>query len=278
MALASCTHRPTVQPQPEKFVIGDPYQSGGEWRYPRSFNSYDVTGLSTVIGGDHATYTSDGNTYDSNALAAASPVLQLPAIATVTNLVNGRSLDVMVNDRGPDQPGRIIAVTPRVARLLDYPSGGTVEVEVTLKPQQTAALDEALGQGPKLTAAPEATIQAQSLAPPGTAQAQGPLQNLTPTASAAPSGDPAQVSGEVTLVPPSPGPLFVQIPGFGRLRDAQRMADRLYGMQSQIVPVFGGDRTLFAVNVGPYHTVEDADAALRQILARSITDPEILVR
>ncbi len=211
-------------------------------------------------------------------MAAASPVLQLPAIVTVTNLVNGRSLDVKVNDRGPNLPGRIISVTPHVARLLDYPSGGVVEVEVTLKPQQTAALDGALGQGPKLTAAPEASIQAQALAPPGAAQFQGSLQNLTPAASAAPIVDPGQLSGQVTLVPPSPGPLFVQIPGFGRLRDAQAMADRLYGMPSQIVPVFGGDRTLFAVNLGPYHAVADADAALQQVLARGVTDPEILVR
>ena len=49
-------------------------------------------------------------------------------------------------------------------------------------------------------------------------------------------------------------------------------------MPASIVPVFGGDRTLYAVNVGPYHSVEDADAALQQILARGFADPEIIVR
>ena len=64
--------------------------------------------------------TVDNETYDPNALAAASPVLPLPSIVTITNLVNGRSMDVRVNDRGPAIPGRVIAVTPRVASLLGF--------------------------------------------------------------------------------------------------------------------------------------------------------------
>ena len=128
------------------------------------FTSYDVTGLSTVIGDDAPAYTADNEAYDPNALAAASPVLQLPAIVTVTNLVNGRSVEVRVNDRGPAMPGRVIAVTPRVAQLLDYPVGGVVEVRGDVGRTATAALDGALGAGPKLVAAPEASVTAQSLA------------------------------------------------------------------------------------------------------------------
>jgi rare lipoprotein A len=45
-----------------------------------------------------------------------------------------------------------------------------------------------------------------------------------------------------------------------------------------VVPVFGGDRTLWAIRVGPYHAVEDADAALQAILQRGVSDPEIVVR
>ena len=49
-------------------------------------------------------------------------------------------------------------------------------------------------------------------------------------------------------------------------------------MPTRVVPVYGGDRTLFAVNVGPYHSVADADAALQQLLNRGVTDPQIIVR
>lgn len=278
VALSSCAHQALPPaPGPLTFTIGNPYQAQGEWRYPRDFSTYNVTGLSTVIGADAPAYTADNELYDPNALAAASPVLQLPAIVTITNLVNGYSVDVRVNDRGPDIPGRIIAVTPRVAQLLDYPTGGVVEVQVTLNGPATAALDGALGAGPKLTAAPVTGITAQSLAPPG-GTASGPVQNLIPAETGSTQAPTVTLSGAVHAGTPAPGPLFVQIPGFGTESDAFRVVERLYGIQASVVPVFGADRTLYAVNAGPYHSVEDADAALQAILSRGFVDPEIIVR
>jgi rare lipoprotein A len=275
--LAGCAHQPLgPAPTGATFTVGNPYQSQGEWLYPREFNSYDKTGLSEVITDGHPQATADGEAYDPDALAAASPVLQLPCIVTVTNLVNGYTMDVRVNDRGPDNPGRIIALTPKVATLLGLPQDGVVEVEVVLKGPQTAALDSALGQGPKLTAAPVAGITAQSLGPPGSAA--GSVQNLTPQDSAPPTAEAAALPGTVTAVPPSPGPLYVQIPGFGRPGDASATMNALYGLPGTVVPQFGGDRTLYNIRVGPYHSVAEADAALSQILQRGVSDPEIIVR
>ena len=119
-SLAGCMHSsppPPPAPGPVAFTIGNPYQAGGEWRYPRNFNNYDVTGLGTIIPDGGPPYTADHELYDPTGLMAQSPVLQLPAIVTVTNLVNGYSVDVRVNDRGPDSPGRVLAVTPHVARI-----------------------------------------------------------------------------------------------------------------------------------------------------------------
>jgi rare lipoprotein A len=275
-ALGGCAHQ-LAGPPPTgaTFTVGDPYQSQGEWLYPRVFNNYDVTGLSALaLGQDQA--TADGEAYDPDAIAAASPVLQLPCIVTITNLVNGYTMDVRVNDRGPDNPGRVIAVTPKVASLLGFPQDGVVEVAVSLKVQQSAALDAALGQGPKLTAAPVAGITAQSLGPPGSAG--GAVRNLTPSESNAAAADPGALSGTVTAAAPSPGPLYVQVPGFGRPRDADAVLNQLYGMNAVVVPAFGGDRTLYNVRVGPFHDVADADAALQALLQRGISDPEIIVR
>jgi rare lipoprotein A len=275
-ALAGCAHqRGGPPPTGPTFTVGDAYQSQGEWLYPRVFNSYDVTGLSELaVGADQA--TADGEAYDPDAIAAASPVLQLPCIVTITNLVNGYTMDVRVNDRGPDNPGRIIAVTPKVASLLGFPQDGVVEVEVALKVQQSAALDASLGQGPKLTAAPVAGITAQSLGAPGAAG--GAVRDLTPQSSASAAGDPGALPGTVTAVQPSPGPLYVQIPGFGRPSDAEAAMAQLYGLNAVIVPAFGGDRTLYNVRVGPYHSVADGDAALQTLLQRGVSDPEIIVR
>jgi rare lipoprotein A len=264
-------------PGPPQFTVGPGYEAGGEWRYPHDFSNYDKTGLSEVILDDHPQATADHEAYDPDAIAAASPVLQLPSIVTITNLENGYSMDVRVNDRGPDDAGRIIAVTPKVASLLGFPQDGVTEVEVVLKPQETAALDASLGAGLKLTAAPEAGITAQSLGPPG-ASGPGAVQNLTPQDSGEAGPDPAALSGQVTVTAANPGPLFVQIPGFGRPRDADDILAALTGLPAFVVPMFGGDRVLYAVRIGPYDNVPDADQALQEVLQRGISDPEIIVR
>jgi len=279
LALGSCGRPSAPPPQygPPQYFVGYPFLSGGKWEYPQNFGSYDETGLSVVLNAPKWARTADNEAYDPDALQAASAVLQLPAIVTITDLVTGRSVDVRVNDRLADQPGRLIGVTPQVASLLGFPDDGVVEVEVSLNVQRTAALDGALGEGPKLTAAPEAGIQAQALAPPGETAA-GPVQQLSVQSSSTDGTDPGTLSGVVTAVAPSPGPLWVQVPGFGRSGDADETLQMLYGMPAEVVPVFGGDRTLWAIKIGPYHSVADADAALQAVLQRGVSDPEIVVR
>jgi rare lipoprotein A len=268
---------PPPPPGPPTFTVGAAYQSQGEWRYPHNFSHYDETGLSALIDPAHGPYTADNERFDVDAIAAASPVLQLPCIVTLTNLENGRSMDVRVNDRGPDNPGRLLAVTPKVAALLGFPQDGVTEVEVVLKPEQSAALDAILGQGPKLTAAPVAGITAQSLGAPGQSGG-GAVQNLTPQDASLNGPDPGALSGQVSVTGANPGPLFVEIPGFGRPRDADDTLARLGGLPAFVVPMFGGDRTLYAVRLGPYQNVADADAALAAVIQRGIAGPEIIIR
>ncbi|MBU6420071.1 MAG: SPOR domain-containing protein [Proteobacteria bacterium] len=278
-ALTGCMQQPPPPaPGPVTYTIGNPYQVGGEWRYPREFGSYDATGLGIIIEHGGNAYTADNELYDSDGLMAASPVLPLPSIVTITNLVNGYTMKVRVNERGPNVPGRVIAVTPRVARLLNFPSGGVVEVEVKLDSRASAALQGSLGAGPQLTAAPVAGITAQTLAPPGSGGATGAAQQLVNTNNPGMQSAAAQLTGQITVAQPAPGPLWVQVAGFGSEGDAVRTMAKLYGMPARIVPVFGGDRTLWAVNTGPYHSVAAADQALQQVLQTGIPDPEIIVR
>lgn len=279
-ALAGCVPHgpPPPAPGPVTYAIGNPYQVGGEWRYPREFGSYDATGLGIIIAHGNSAYTADNELYDANGLMAASPVLPLPSIVTVTNLVNGYSVQVRVNERGPNLPGRLIAVSPRVAQLLNFPSGGVVEVEVKLDSQASAALQGTLGAGPQLSAAPVAGITAQTLSAPGSGGGNGATQQLVTPNSPSPQNVAAALSGQVSATTPAPGPPWVQVAGFGSEGDAARTIARLYGMPAQITPVFGGDRTLWAVNVGPYHSVDAADQALQQVLQTGIAGPEIVVR
>lgn len=269
---------PSPAPGPVTYTVGSPYEIGGEWQYPTEFTSYDATGVAVISHTPNNSYTADNEVYKSDGLMAASPVLPLPSIVTITNLVNGYNLQVRVNDRGPAMPGRVIAVTPAVAHLLGFPPGGVVEVEVKLDSQASAALQGSLGAGPKLQAAPVATITSQSLAPPGSSAGNGISQQLTP---ASPDGQQAQaesLSGQVSITAPAPGPLWVRVSGFGSMEGATPTIAKLSGIPAQIVPVFGGSRTLWAVDAGPYHSVAAADEALREELSLGISGPEIVVR
>lgn len=90
--------------------------------------------------GFHAATTSNGERYDMYAMTAAHKTLPLPAYVQVTNLRNGRSVVVRVNDRGPFKDGRIIDLSYTAASKLDMLKDGTTFVEVrALTPAQTAA-------------------------------------------------------------------------------------------------------------------------------------------
>lgn len=285
LALAGCVGQKLPHGHPH-YVVGDPYQVGGEWFYPRIFSDYDVTGLSTLATGRVGDLTADGEAYDPDALAAASPVLPLPSIVRITDLVTGRTLEVRVNDRGPPEIGRVIAVTPRVARMLGFPDNGVVEVRVQLIAGRTAAIQQTLGAGPQVKAAPVAAITATSLAPPGSGAAAGgttggttgATQTLGPQSGPSLAADTGTLSGRIGQAQPAPGPLWIQMGGFGQPRDAERTEQLLGGMQPEIVPLPGDDRVLYALRVGPYRSVAAADAALRDVLSRGVTDPAIIVR
>ncbi|HEY2533637.1 MAG TPA: septal ring lytic transglycosylase RlpA family protein [Xanthobacteraceae bacterium] len=92
---------------------------------------YRAEGLASWYGNDfHGRYTADGEIFDRDGISAAHPMLPLPSYARVTNLSNGKSLIVRVNDRGPYHGHRIIDVSARVAHLLGFRERGTAWVRV----------------------------------------------------------------------------------------------------------------------------------------------------
>jgi rare lipoprotein A len=80
----------------------------------------------------HGRRTATGEIYDMNRLTAAHPRLPLGSRVRVTNLKNGRSVTVRVNDRGPVVPGRVIDLSYEAARKLDAVSDGTIPVVLHL--------------------------------------------------------------------------------------------------------------------------------------------------
>jgi rare lipoprotein A len=78
----------------------------------------------------HGRRTANGEVYDMASLSAAHPTMPLPSYARVTNLSNGYSVIVRVNDRGPYHAGRVMDVSSRVADVLDMKAMGTAKVKV----------------------------------------------------------------------------------------------------------------------------------------------------
>ena len=114
-----------------KYMVGKPYWVAGRLYVPSSDPNYHQVGWASWYGHDfRGRLTANGEVFDSDALTAANPVLPLPCYARVTNLENGRSLIVRVNDRGPYAANRIIDVSHKAAEMLGFNNRGLARVKV----------------------------------------------------------------------------------------------------------------------------------------------------
>jgi rare lipoprotein A len=265
------------------FFLGKPYQAGPIWYYPRESFDLDETGLARVARDDTARLTADGEVFDQTALAVAHPTLQLPAIARLTNLENGRAVTVRINDRGPGDPHRLIEVTRRTAALLNISPDGTARVRLQVLPAESHAAADALPGAPSLaiSTAPRGSFEVAELAPPpGVRQGNGRALPAAPVAgpereqAATP---PMRMAETVTQTQPRPGRLMVRLDTFDDHQYAAVQRAKMTGANARIVPVFEGRSHRFMVEVGPVSDVPQADAILDRALAAGIPDAKIVV-
>ncbi|MEM5585139.1 MULTISPECIES: septal ring lytic transglycosylase RlpA family protein [unclassified Roseibium] len=112
-------------------VVGKKYKIAGKWYYPKDDPNYRKTGLASWYGPTfHGRKTANGEIFDRNGLTAAHTTMPLPSYAKVTNVANGRSMIVRVNDRGPFHGNRVIDLSERVASMLGTKSAGVGKVKV----------------------------------------------------------------------------------------------------------------------------------------------------
>ena len=110
---------------------GKPYKVKGRWYYPKEDKNYVKVGQASWYGeAFHGRLTANGEVYDMTHLTAAHPTMPLPSYARVTNLSNGSSVIVRVNDRGPYERNRVIDLSQKAAQMLDYQHHGTAKVKV----------------------------------------------------------------------------------------------------------------------------------------------------
>jgi len=114
-----------------RYQVGKPYTIRGKKYYPKEEPGYVATGMASWYGPNfHGRLTANGEIYDQYSLSAAHPTMPLPSYAKVTNLENGSSVMVRVNDRGPFARGRVIDLSARASELLGFQSKGLARVRV----------------------------------------------------------------------------------------------------------------------------------------------------
>src|ERR1700680_5092447 len=113
------------------YRVGKPYVVAGRMYVPEEDVNYREEGMASWYGDDfHGRLTANGEVFDMGALTAAHPTLPMPCYARVTNLSNGKSLVVRVNDRGPYHGNRLIDVSNKAAELLEFKGNGVAHVRV----------------------------------------------------------------------------------------------------------------------------------------------------
>ncbi len=273
---------PPPPPAPAHYTLGGGYELNGAWYYPREQTEYEASGLAAVIP-DHGGLTADGEGYDATALTASHHTLQLPVIARVTNLENGRQILVRINDRGPDSAGRLIGLSRHAAALLGVSDG--TQVRVALEPDMTQALTDQIGGGPKLAiaVAPRADVTAQALPPPpgvGQSSRGQRFRGDATAVTAAPVSAtrvPDRLPDQVIQTAPAPGQIYLRASEFARATYANRQAAMLRGIGARVERQRAGRSEQFRVVAGPFPTVASADAALDQARRAGVSDSHLVV-
>ncbi|HET7174543.1 MAG TPA: septal ring lytic transglycosylase RlpA family protein [Gammaproteobacteria bacterium] len=237
-------------------VPGDetPSRSGNPSRYTVLGKTYDLVpsckgyhdrGIASWYGTQfHGGRTSDGETYDMYAMTAANKVVPIPCYARVTNLQNGKSVVVKINDRGPFVGNRLIDLSYAAASKLEMLGTGTALVDV------------------------QAVTAGQASPPPAVAPVPAPAV-ATVASAAAPA------------VAPDLNPkIFLQVGAYVERANADAVLQKLAvnGVQKTfILAVSENGRTLYKVRIGPVAGVDGVDSLSTRLAALGYPDAEIVI-
>lgn len=263
---------PDAVPRPHYGPVkASPYTVLGKSYFPiQDARNYNVTGTASWYGTKfHGQATANGEAYDLYGMTAAHKTLPLPSYVRVTNLDNGRSVILRVNDRGPFYSDRIIDLSFAAAKKLGYAESGTARVRVEgIDPHQWLAQN---GQPvPPPDAAPRAV--AQPLA--------APLETYTPPPSQhAGAVLPVELAAAPAAAPDAAG-LYLQVGAFANPDAAELLKARLNGMVGAapvfISPVVRNQQVLHRVRLGPLNSEAEARQLQDSLRLTSLGQPTLV--
>ena len=252
-----------------EYKVGDPYEISGVWYYPKANPNYDEVGIASWYGLKfHGKTTANGAVYDMNALTAAHKTLPMPSKVRVTNLTNGRSLIVDINDRGPFVNGRIIDLSRRASQLLGFEENGLAMVRIQSVSENGALfvakrLNTSAEEQKLVRAVPAVQVAVLELTVPDGAVVSPPKEVNALAAKA----NTAVITRETGTLSVEASDFFVQVGAFLQVDNASTLSGRLslFG-PVRVIPADLEGRTYYRVRLGPVLDVDEADALLQRLI------------
>lgn len=228
-----------------RYKVGAPYEVGGLWYVPAEQPAYDEVGVASWYGDDfNGKPTANGEIFNMHGVSGAHATLPMPAIVEVTNLENGKTIRVRMNDRGPFVKGRLIDLSRGGADQLGFLAQGTAQVRVQYV---------------------------------GPAKLDGSLEPLFEVArSEKPAPRPAQPAPPLRTASLQ-GEFGVQAGAFADRSRAERVAaDLASAGKASIRPVQVAGSTLYRVVVGPWLDAHAAERARAQVATLGFAEARVI--
>jgi len=236
---------------------GKPYQIAGKWYYPLSSAAgYNETGTASWYGTKfHGKKTANGERYDMHAMSAAHKTLPMPSMVRVTNLENGRSVVVRVNDRGPFVKNRIIDLSYAAAMSLGYDQQGTARVRVETLSNHSSN-----------------SRQQQSTPPRSYSNTA-----ISPAISSPITDRPAMPTRAYHQSNASEGSIYVQLGAFSSSANAMQLKDTLSASFPNIRVHHINSADFYRVRIGPYQNPPETEQVILTLQEQGYTNAIVVI-
>ena len=278
------------------YKIGNPYLIEGVSYYPHEDYTYSEIGMASWYGPSfNGGTTANGEVFDETRFTAAHRTLPMPSVVRVTNLENGISLTVKVNDRGPYARDRIIDLSSAAAEVLRIKEKGTARVRVEILPEESRKLKElamanqntdiyepniayssaeikpAVNEAPK--AEPAVAVRPMPsepvVQPQGQPKVEAKPEVVAPAQVAAPVSEPVKTGGEY----------FVQVAAYSTYEKAEGLKDKLVNLGTvKIFKSMVNGQTLYKVRLGEFATKEDAVNVQKKVTDSGIKGSRVILK
>ena len=262
--------------EPLARAANNPYTVFGQQYVPhKSLGPYRQRGVGSWYGRKfHGQRTSNGERYDMYAMTAAHTTLPIPSYARVTNVANGRSVIVRINDRGPFHSGRLIDLSYVGAYKLGYVAAGSATVEV-----EAITAEEI----PLIAARRRQTAQTVAVAPPPEeAQPVAVATPITPAVLAAVRALPEEPAKAAPQIPVDAvaGRIYLQLGAFSARDNAESFRVRVYQQLAWLndaIRIFAHNG-MYRLDLGPYRDRDEAAGMAEKIREALLFSPFVVVR